>query len=399
MKKILIQIDEYFKNLIGLNPDTVGKHIWQRALKERMKLCEIEDEHLYFKKLISSPDETQEFIELIVVPETWFFRDKASLDYIKEFFIKELFKIAKGKTLKILSLPCASGEEPYSIVMALLDLGISSNQFTIDAVDISKRLLAKAKIGLYGKNSFRGTDLFFRERYFEKTEHGYLIKPTVKSHVRFFYGNIADPNFLNLFRSQYDIVFCRNLLIYLHEEAQKQAFKVFDKLLVPNGILVLGPSETELARIRGYTGAAQYKSCAFQKRQKGKDEKTLARLKTAGRFVLKAKEEKENVSASELEKATNLANNGSFEDATAICLDFMLEYGVHPQAYFLLGVIQHARGNEEKAEEFFLKTIYLQPSHHEALVYLALLSERRGDTHNAGLYRQRALKSKTLSKI
>ncbi|MGT2492949.1 CheR family methyltransferase [Cupriavidus basilensis] len=87
--------------------------------------------------------------------------------------------------------PCSTGEEPYSIVMALLDAGVPEQRFQVDAVDISARSLERARIGQYGSNSFRGSPLDFRDRHFTASAGGYTLKASVRAKVRLLRGNPA----------------------------------------------------------------------------------------------------------------------------------------------------------------------------------------------------------------
>src|SRR5690606_34845641 len=98
---------------------------------------------------------------------------------------------------------------------ALFDAHIGAQQFQIDAMDISPLSIARAERGVYGKNSFRGADIAFRERYFSAVEEGFRVDERVRDRVRFRSGNLLDPALLT--QTPYDFVFCRNLLIYFDQ--------------------------------------------------------------------------------------------------------------------------------------------------------------------------------------
>src|SRR5262245_6554834 len=168
-----------------------------------------------YKRLIeSSAEEWNELMESVVVTETWFFRDRGPF--------AALVRVARdpaaagltghpARTLRLLSVPCSSGEEPYSLVMALVDGGIPTNRFSVDAADISPRALARARQGLYGKNSFRGKDLAYRKRHFQATSEGFVLSPAIRNRVHFYEANLFSHDFLGG-KARYDIIFCRNLL-------------------------------------------------------------------------------------------------------------------------------------------------------------------------------------------
>ena len=106
-------------------------------------------------------DEQQALIEAVIVPETWFFRYPESFATLAKLASKRLAAINNMRALRILSLPCSTGEEPYSIAMALLDAGLKPHQFKVDGMDVSPLSVEKARRALYGKNSFRGQDIDF----------------------------------------------------------------------------------------------------------------------------------------------------------------------------------------------------------------------------------------------
>ncbi len=149
----------------------------------------------------------------MIVPETWFFRYPESFATLAKLATKRLAELNNMRALRILSLPCSTGEEPYSIAMALLDAGLKPHQFKVDGMDVSPLSVDKARRALYGKNSFRGQDIAFRDRHFIPENDGYRLSARVLEQVRLQVGNLLDPTLLAN-EPPYDFVFCRNLLIY-----------------------------------------------------------------------------------------------------------------------------------------------------------------------------------------
>lgn len=154
---------------MGLDAVSIGSTTIDRAVLARMASLGVERREDYWQQLQDSTDEVQELIEAVVVPETSFFRDREAFAVLVRLILVEWLPAHPRGTLRLLSIPCSTGEEPYSMVMALLDAGFSLGQFEVDAVDISARALTQAKRGVYGMNSFRGENLSFRERYFRPT--------------------------------------------------------------------------------------------------------------------------------------------------------------------------------------------------------------------------------------
>ena len=131
----------------------------------------------YRRSLEHSRAEWNELVESVVVTETWFFRDPEPIAAFVRLVREEWLPAHSTASLRLLSVPCSSGEEPFSLVMALLDAGVPADRFQVDAVDISARALARAARGVYGRNSFRGKDLAFRDRYFQPSEEGFRAGP------------------------------------------------------------------------------------------------------------------------------------------------------------------------------------------------------------------------------
>src|SRR5947207_486084 len=197
---------------MGLDPLSLGPELIDRAVSDRMVACSVTDTCEYEERL-RKPDELQALIDAVIVPETWFFRDGEPFRLLQQHALNKWWPQHPGGKLRALSIPCSTGEEPYSIAMALMDGGLSPISFSFAGVDISTRSLEKAKAALYNYNSFRGAELSFRERYFKKTGAEYQLDATVCQAVNFIHGNLLDPLFL-ADRDPYDVVFCRNLLIY-----------------------------------------------------------------------------------------------------------------------------------------------------------------------------------------
>lgn len=185
-------VGEYLKNYIGLNPDNISSDIIERAVKTRMEVNNIKHLKDYESLLLSNSEELENIIEYLVVPETWFFRDKGPYELLKSLAIERVQKGLNGVQLKILSFPCSTGEEPYSIVITLLNAGFSKEQFIVHAADISSYALRVAKLGIYTKNSFREQSFIPDKEYFEIMDGKYHLKNNIKSAVKFSQQNILN---------------------------------------------------------------------------------------------------------------------------------------------------------------------------------------------------------------
>lgn len=393
MKVELKLLCDLFEKKIGLNSEMISNERWRRIVKERMTLCEEEDVDRYIHYLLSSSVEFQEVVELVVVPETWFFRNKTSLEFFIDY-AKAWLDSQRGCPLRILSLPCSSGEEPYSIAMMLLAEGISTDLVEIEGVDISKKALAKAESGEYTKNSFRTKNTTLCERFFTQVGFHFLLQPAVRQMVCFAFGNVFELD-CEAIKAPYDVVFCQNLFIYLHQEAQKNAVKRLQRLLTPEGLLIVSPAEIEIVRSFGLTAFGPSKACAFQNKTKLEQKQSLPQKGAfckdkkgadSTAFLPLAKKQECLL----IDKARQLADAGELSEALEMCYERLKECNTDPNNYFLMGLIEHAQGREKAAEDYFLKAVYLDPDHYEALVHLALIAERRGELVQAARFRKRA---------
>lgn len=132
-------IESLLKQKIGLDANSIGSSTIARAIYQRMADCRISTMAGYLGLLQESPQEWEAFVESVVIPETWFFRERESFNFLKDYVLSEWLANNSNRILQILSVPCSTGEEPYSIAIALLEAGLTAANFRIDAIDISKK--------------------------------------------------------------------------------------------------------------------------------------------------------------------------------------------------------------------------------------------------------------------
>ena len=250
------EIKRLLHESIGLHADTIGESSIDRAISHRMSASKCETASQYLSLVRKDKDELDELIEEVVVPETWFFRNTVPFDVLREYALN-IYRNINGqnqqmgpvsdpdiiKKIKVLSIPSSTGEEPYSLAMTLLEAGLKKEQFSIDAIDVSKRALRKARRAIYGKHSFREKGLNLRKRYFEKVQSGYRLIDGVQECVRFEHGNILLDS-MGSPASCYDVIFCRNLLIYFDRETQRKILHKLSSLLRADGLLFVGHAES-----------------------------------------------------------------------------------------------------------------------------------------------------------
>ena len=261
------EIEALLQKAMGLKVTSIGKATLNRSVQRRMKALSIDDKAAYVKKLKASPLELNELIEEVVIPETWFFRDPKSFKAMSQYLTTRWAPKHKNSFLKVLSVPCSTGEEPYSLAMALLSSGWPAEKFTVHAVDISRRSIAMAKEGLYSEHSFRDSDPAYRSLYFQKNAKYYSLNKNVRDTVHFHTGNILNKAFL-CGLGQFDIIFFRNVLIYFDSLSRHQAIATLNQILAHDGILFVGHAETNLLSNSPFTPAPFTQAFAFLKKSK-----------------------------------------------------------------------------------------------------------------------------------
>ena len=202
----------------------------------------------YINKLKTSRETSptwKELVETLTIGETYFLRDENHFRILREHLLPNLIKKRREenrKTINIWSMGCASGEEPYSLAITLMELIPDSNSWSIQIIgtDINSKSLHAARVGFYRKWAFRHTTIDFQRRYFEPATNGLQIKNTIKNMVTFQHANLFRVSAMPPF----DLILCRNVLIYFSETHTQQAETRFYDCLAPNGWLILGQSES-----------------------------------------------------------------------------------------------------------------------------------------------------------
>lgn len=180
----------------------------------------------------------EEFVSYLTINVSEFYRNPDQWELMDKTFIPELIK-KFGKNLKIWSAACSTGDEPYSLVMAL-SRHIPLNQIKIIATDIDKQIIAQAKNGIYVEKSLAGVPKDLKEKYFTKIgTNSYKISDEIKNRVTFQQHNLLKDKYPD----HCHFIVCRNVLIYFTEEAKYEVFKKFNDSLEKEGVLFIGSTE------------------------------------------------------------------------------------------------------------------------------------------------------------
>lgn len=426
---------------IGLDPASIGPAAIDHAVQQRAARAAHGDLARYLDLLNRSPDERQALIEQVVVPETWFFRYPESWALLGER-VADMVRCRNASgdrtPVRIISLPCSTGEEPYSIVMALRDRGVERSRYVVHALDVSQQVVARAREARYGKNAFRTEDLGFRTRYFTEEKGSFVLQDAIRDSVEFRAENLFDLS-PDTCAARYDIVFCRNLLIYFDPATQRRALAVLASLCDQAGELFVGPAEASLLTRAGHVPVATHRAFAFRNKARTDATRVAAlqdEAEAAGRVrqfepaatpaLFSAmpvrpspsrQSEKKSVpfttsamaaamSAPAAPPATQprpadpaaytsilaLADQGHVDRAIAAAQAVLVQRGPDADLFYLLGLCHDARAETDAAAKFYRKAVYLMPTHVPALNHLAAALDAQGDDAGAQRMRMRALR-------
>ncbi len=222
----------------------------ERRLRERLMVLNLSDFRAYYRHLRfdpSGPAEIEDAAEAITTHETYFFREEYQLKSFRDELLPQIYASRARGRLAIWSAGCSTGEEPYTLAMMLLDEGIPAGwDVRIFGSDLSRRVISHARRGVYGPSSFRACPERFRTKYFEQTPDGLGVTREVRSLCHFGQLNLVDAARVALI-GKIDVIFCRNVLIYLEPSARRAVIEQFYRRLSPGGYLLLGHSESLLS--------------------------------------------------------------------------------------------------------------------------------------------------------
>ncbi|MDE7254099.1 MAG: protein-glutamate O-methyltransferase CheR [Acetatifactor sp.] len=232
---------EYFKREIKALTEIDLNSYKEKQMKRRIDTLiskhSIQGYDEYMKALKTNKEYFEEFINYITINVSEFYRNPDQWQILDKDVIPEL--IGKfGKNLKIWSAACSTGDEPYSLVMAL-SRHIPLDQIKIYATDLDKQVIAKAKVGLYTEKSVAAVPSDLKKKYFTQVGPSYKISDEIKSRVEFKEHNLLKDTY----PTDYNLIVCRNVLIYFTEEAKDEVFRKFYKSLAKGGVLFIGSTE------------------------------------------------------------------------------------------------------------------------------------------------------------
>lgn len=261
-------IHEWLIEYTGLDSASIGEVPLQEAVRDRISILGCESLKGYLAHLRSSAQERLVLVERVVVPETWFYRERDVLEWLASHANQVWAKRHPGQVFRVLCVPCWTGEESYSVAISLIDSGWPRNQLQVDGIDLGRENIRRARTGEYKITSFRGREFGFRERHLiEVNPELWQVPDSIRALVRFEQASLLAPGFAQM-RAPYDAIFCRNLLMYFDHETQARALEVVDSLLGQDGVIAAGPGELEFLRARKFRSVSLHLPFVLD-RQKG----------------------------------------------------------------------------------------------------------------------------------
>jgi chemotaxis protein methyltransferase WspC len=410
---------------LGLEPRVLGSANLARAVRETMQMLDCGDFDQFLTHLRERSADFDALAERLVVPETWFFRDRTPFRFLHDYVAQQLLPGKEQPRWRALSVPCSTGEEPYSMAMAALAAGWAPGQFEIVACDVSRGALERAARGRYGSQSFRGDEQEFAAwcgRYLRRTAEQIEVGNELRASVRFVQANVTTAGLWPHERG-FAAIFCRNLLIYLQPDARRRVLDNLARWLSPGGVLYAGHVEARLILEGPFAPAGLPYPAAFvrraaastvepsapsppsraDRRQTARGRSRTATFRDVAPGPRPASLAKRAPTTDEGPRAKTLAPDlaawladarqaadaGELDRATRACRAALDADPTSAEAHHLLGLIASARHDAPTAEQGFRRAVFLDPNHVGALTHLMLIAQARGDAATAALYRQR----------
>jgi chemotaxis protein methyltransferase CheR len=260
MKEVYLNILAFLEEFAGFDYSAYHPAMLERRIQNRILKTRLPTPEEYFGYLQRDPDEPARLIENFMINVSHFFRDPLCFEILAKTVIPGIVQSKQklgDNTIRIWSAGCSRGEEAYSVAILLDDcLKQEKSSLSVDffATDFDAGVIELAKKGDYPADSIREVKYGFLEDYFIKNDQGFLVRPSLKSMIRFSVYDLLDKNSYAPSESifgDFDLVLCRNVLIYFHPEYQERILHKLYKSLKTKGILILGESEVPVADFKG----------------------------------------------------------------------------------------------------------------------------------------------------
>jgi len=402
----LERIAATLRETAGLEADALGARHLAEAV-DRLQARSGLGADAYATRLAGDAGVRELLIAELLVHETSFFRYPASFHHLAAHAVARA--ASRPGPVRVLCAACATGQEAYSVAIALLEAGLPPERVSVDAFDRSAAAIEAAREGCFGRGGTRGLERERAARWFEERDGTLTVLPAVRALVRFESGSLLDDD-RPFARATYDAVMCRNLLIYLTADARRRALATVRTALAPGGVLYLGHAEVLVARAEGFApagGSATY-ACLPSPPETARAAPPgprAPRRPDAAVGVLRAPTPSRPApsvvatvvpvpalarKADVLQTVRDLADAGRLEEACALLEAEMARGRPGADHFHLLALVRRAAGKAREADEALGRALYLDPSHPGALLLAAVAAEGRGERNVAARLHARA---------
>lgn len=351
------------------------------------------------RRLVASPDpaELEVVAEHLTVGETWFFRERDTLEAFLTTAVPDIARRSRetGRPPVLWCAGCCTGEEAYTI--AMLVSGLLPAGTRVVATDLNPQFVRKARTGKYREWSFRGVDSAERARWFRASGDGrWEVAPAIRRMITFSAANLVDgsaPLLANAV-AEVDAIFCRNVLMYFSPPAVERAVRTFHGVLVPGGWLAVGATEVwNAAFAPSFAAVALERSTLYRKAAAAQPQVRTAPAvwspePEAGAPLDSGRGDIEEpqparAESDPFEKARRCANEGRHAESAVWCEQAIAQGRIDAQPHFLLATVLHELGEDERAMQSLRRALYLEPAFVMARIALADLERRAGRTRAA----------------
>jgi len=244
MKEDLSAFKQLIKEHCGLQLEGIAEDRLRKALLAAATTAGIRQLQDFYPLLCKNSELVSDLVSQLTVNETYFFRENSQIELLTQHLLPRLLDF-KNQPIKILSAGCSSGEEPYSLVMALEEAWgkTSAKLFQVEGGDLDRQVLHKARKGVYSPFSFRGVSHELRTRYFQPAGAYFQLREDIRERVTFHELNLLSPQFPAELQD-FDVIFFRNVSIYFDLETREKIQHRLTSIMNPDGLLLVGSSET-----------------------------------------------------------------------------------------------------------------------------------------------------------
>ncbi len=239
---------EFFYRKTGMMFSDNKAYFVERRLQDRIVATGNASFREYFTlvRFETSGVEMQHLVNAMTVNETYFYREDYQFDALVQHVLPDIARTrGPGKPIRIWSLPCSTGEEPYSIAMQILENWGQADAYDIEilASDIDSRVIVDAKAGIYSARALHRLSDKLKAKYFRPRGDDFQICDALRQSIDFSVVNVSDAMAMRRFRD-IDVIFCRNMLIYFDDDSRRQAVETLYESMRPGGVICLGHSES-----------------------------------------------------------------------------------------------------------------------------------------------------------